>query len=83
MPVKNGKLYICSRSAKAHKRGEVCQEFVEDGDENAAGRWHEVTFDDHLNVPTDVVLCEECYEKYGSMVLTWNRDVQEFMGEGN
>lgn len=82
MPIQNGRLFTCSRSASVHKRHGVPQEFIETGDDNAAKRWHEVSFDDHLSVPTDVVLCEECYEKYESMMLTWNRDVQEFMGEG-
>ncbi len=82
MPVKDGKLYTCSRSASVHKRKEVPQEFVEDGDETAAKRWHVVSFDDALGVSTELVVCEECYEKYESMMLTWNRDVQEFMTEG-
>lgn len=82
MPVKNGKLYICSRSAATHKRKEVPKEFVEDGDESAAKRWLTVSFDDVMGVPTEVVICEECREKYESMMATWNRDVREFMEEG-
>ncbi len=79
MSIQSGKLYTCSRKPGVHKDGNLRQEFVKDGDDAAEGRWHTITFEDTFAVTTETVLCEECYEKYKSIMETWNRDVCEFI----
>lgn len=73
--------YTCDRPASIHTDGKKPEAFVKDGNKDQ-NDWHEVTYKDIYGVDRTYLLCAECYDKYKTMVETFDRDFMSFINGG-
>lgn len=73
--------YACDRPEKAHSDGKKPIVFLNPYDKRKDD-WYSFEHTDENGVTTKYTICPDCYEKYQSVLKTWQKDFFEFIHQG-